>query len=189
MDANVRLRAAGLVALAACAPRVLLPPLPAAGAPLEDRQAAYQALAPMEQPTPITSKTNGLVYRQKPYPFLSLGNGLEIHDPRDLGPAVLPGSATAAAINRYDDRRYYGGIGVLAGCGLLVVGAGVASTGVLTSRGRFDSVAWSGLGMVVGGFAVAVVGAFLSLSSLGALNDAFQSYRFDLAAALGLPAP
>ena len=175
----------------ACLPRVQLPPLPPRDAPLPEREAALERLDCVPIPAPAQSKITGVKYELGPPPFLWLGGGEEVWDPRDLA-AVLPAaSPTAAAAERFDEHLYRGRIVQLAGVGVVLAGMGLTFAGAVrepttTSSPGFYLVL-SGFSAMGAGLIIGAVGLlYAALATRADTRAAFESWPADLRAALDL---
>lgn len=169
-----------------CRAHVELGPVPDESAPLAERIAAYEELAPQRvQMLPAWGPQTRVVLR----------SGAIVDDPLDLRPAVPPESATMRFANEaraYDDATKWAWVaaGTIAFIGIAgELGAGVASTDAALSEAEQETLL-----LATGGFAiVGLIGALafapagvLMYSAGRAKADAFAAYERDLRKKLAL---
>ncbi|MBX7113483.1 MAG: hypothetical protein K1X64_04045 [Myxococcaceae bacterium] len=141
--------------------RVTLRAVPSKDAPIEERVAAAKDLLP-ESGMQTTYLKNGVVVGQH-INHIMLGDGTRVEDPRDLLPAVEPGSATANYIVSYEDKVSTGKVWNWTSLGAMVVGAGlmVAPLAFRPENGSFFDGA--GMPVFIAGGSVVLTGTILSL--------------------------
>lgn len=174
-----------LLLCAGCHPHVELK-APEPTAPLEEREAAYEALRIESlELRPMPGKIYGKPALQRaswartleestgaPHAvapeelpehrkvrFAHLGDGTHIHHAADLTPVVEPGSAASEALKRSASRRLEATILNYVGGALMLGGASyIAVSAVKTGPGRDDNAIIMGLGVLIGGGIILVGG-------------------------------
>ena len=186
----VMLSLLALLGLSGCYSHVRLDPVPEKEAPLEERVAAYKELQPVAQRNTVTLHRGGFGagFVTSNTDFLVLGNGLRVHHPEDLLPAVDFNSPTAQYIREYEAWKKremtsawvgYGAMGV-AGAALL------ASLPFESSDGRAQALYWTAGtagAVLMGSLAVSLTSTFLSRRER---DSAFMTYDRSLQKRLGL---
>lgn len=141
--------------------RVTLRAVPSKDAPLDERVAAAKDLMP-ESGLQTTYLRNGVVVGQH-INHIMLGDGTRVEDPRDLLPAVEPGSPTENYIVSYEDKLKTGRVWNWVSTGAILAGAGLmlAPLAIRSEQGGiFDG---AGLPLFIAGGSTALTGTILAL--------------------------
>lgn len=161
--------------------RVTIRDVPAKTAPVEERVAAAKDLLP-ESGMQTTYLRNGVVVGQH-INHIMLGDGTRIEDPRDLLPAVEPGSATANYIISYEDKMSTSKVWGWTSLGAMAVGAALmlAPLAFRPENGSiFDGAGMpvfiAGGGVVFTGSIFSLVSGFYSGSAQQDRVSAFETY-------------
>lgn len=161
--------------------RVALPPVPLSDAPPMEREQALRDLAIVAGETTTWSdslRPDATIFRD--LEWVTLGNGLQVEDPRDLEPAVLPGSETAALLDAYDAE-----VTRTTWTKVIVMAVGVAALVGGFAVMRSLSIEVGGAMTGAGGIA-SLVGLFMRPTPPGGSRvPAFRAYNADLARRLG----
>lgn len=175
-----------------CLTRVALPAAPAPDAPMAQRkQALSDFTGTRTQDAILVAQLKDPV---KSEPYLLLGNGLRVEDPRDLLPLVDPDSQTAADANAFEIAQSRSSVfaGGAIAAPLLGIGALIGGFVVPALRGGKVSSA-DGVPFIIGaaatsftGLAFALVAVVFRGVSSGEKDKAFAAYAADLAHHLGL---
>jgi hypothetical protein len=185
----------GVLAAGCVYSRVALPPVPPVDAPLAQRQAAFDSLSIIsDESTRWSMSDRPNVTLKTDLEWVTLGDGTQVEDPRDLARGVLPNSQTARLLAAYENEVNQAttaklvvlGIGLvtLAGSFALVTAGSVASQTRQPGAGELTSL---GVVISIPGIVATFIGALMRLTpDSGTRATAFFRYNDDLAARLGL---
>jgi hypothetical protein len=185
----------GVLASGCVYSRVTLPPVPAVDAPLTQRQAAFRSLSIISDESTRWSMSNRPnVTLKTDLEWVTLGDGTQVEDPRDLASAVLPNSQTARLLAAYENEVHQA-----TNAKLIVLTSSVVALGA--SIAFFAAGAAASQNRQPGAAELTTVGVFLSFPGIlgmflgtlmriapdsGTRATAFLRYNDDLAERLGL---
>ncbi len=166
--------------------RVALPDVPSIDAPMPVRAQAKAALAiTSSESTAWFNVRQPKVVLFSDMDFVTLGNGMQVEDPRDLLPAVRPDSATAKLLEAYEVE-----VETATAAKFILFTSGLATMAGAYALTRFGqsnvTSVIAGLLIPVGAMA-AMIGLLMQMTPAGGSRlGAFAAYNDDLAKRLGL---
>jgi hypothetical protein len=167
---------------------------PNAGAPLSERQAAYERLRPISYHQTHVTYVSGStpVATETHTDYLQLADGTRIYLPEDILPVVPADSPSARAATRSESARNTSGI--LRGLGVVsfVVGAGVGLIPIVAREpgSEFDPTPlYVGLGAIALGGILYLVGNGFATNANDEAATAYETYDGGLKQHLGLCEP
>lgn len=176
MSEVARRLALGLLGVAACSTRVSLPEAPTAAAPLRVRQRFYRSHRPANLLLATQAASGDISVVA--VGTLTLANGIEVRDPRDLLPLVAADSTVSHAAGRWAHRRAI--IEGVSAAGATLAGAGLAVgfTGLFTRGfGSEEVVPWLLAGLITGAIGAILTAAVPPFFSGPASDDREEAFR------------